>query len=200
MGFGKQEGVDNRQLSGTDGPCKGPVSCGCFSNIASCGNLSEPVNAVVLGKVEMLLVFMIHGVSWDSVWVDEREGFDRKRLLDRGIGCGLCNAVAMDGQHTVNSLALPRFIFYIEHQMWRYAAAEYFGTLLLLSAIALVGYPIAIATALWVGIVLVGQYSGGHFNPAVTVWALLKGNISSGRALVHVLSQLAAAVTVWKML
>lgn len=84
--------------------------------------------------------------------------------------------------------------------MWRYAAAEYFGTLLLLSAIALVGYPIAIATALWVGIVLVGQYSGGHFNPAVTVWALLKGNISSGRALVHVLSQLAAAVTVWKML
>jgi aquaporin Z len=84
--------------------------------------------------------------------------------------------------------------------MWTHAAAEYFGTLLLLSVIALVGDPMAIGAALWAGIFLVGKYSGGHFNPAVTAWALLKGKISTNLAIVHVVSQLAAAVTVWKLL
>jgi aquaporin Z len=106
----------------------------------------------------------------------------------------------MDGQHADTFLALPRFIFCLEHQMWRYAAAEYIGTFLLLAVIALVGDPLAIGGALWAAIFLVGKYSGGHFNPAVTAWALLKGKVSSGQALVHVVSQLAAAVTVWKLL
>jgi len=101
---------------------------------------------------------------------------------------------------TYSSLVIPRFIFCLEHQMWTYAAAEYFGTFLLLSVISLVGDPIAIGAALWAGIFLVGKYSGGHFNPAVTLWAFLKGKVSSERAIVHVVSQLAAAATVWKML
>jgi glycerol uptake facilitator-like aquaporin len=46
---------------------------------------------------------------------------------------------------------------------------------------------------------LVGKYSGGHFNPAVTLWAFLKGNIDSELAIGHVLAQLAAAATVWKL-
>jgi aquaporin Z len=84
--------------------------------------------------------------------------------------------------------------------MFTHAAAEYFGTLLLISIIARVGDPLAIAAALWTGIFLVGKYSGGHFNPAVTAWALLKGKISSELAIVHVVSQLAAAVTAWNLL
>lgn len=83
--------------------------------------------------------------------------------------------------------------------MWKYLAAEYFGTLLLITVIALVGDPLAIGAALWVGILLAGKYSGGHFNPAVTTWALLKGKVTTERALYHIAAQLAAAVTVWKL-
>ena len=83
--------------------------------------------------------------------------------------------------------------------MWKHIAAEYFGTLLLISVIALVGDPLAIGAALWAGIFLVGKYSGGHFNPAVTAWAFLKGKVTSERAVHHVLAQLAAAATVWKL-
>ena len=83
--------------------------------------------------------------------------------------------------------------------MWKSLASEYFGTLLLISVIALVGNPLAIAGALWVAILLVGKYSGGHFNPAVTLWALLKGKITSNLAIGHVLAQLLAAATVWKL-
>lgn len=83
--------------------------------------------------------------------------------------------------------------------MWKSLASEYFGTLLLISVIALIGNPIAIAGALWVAIFLVGKYSGGHFNPAVTLWALLKGKITSNLAIGHMLAQLAAAATVWKL-
>ena len=82
--------------------------------------------------------------------------------------------------------------------MWKSLASEYFGTLLFISVIALVGNPLAIGAALWVAILLVGKYSGGHFNPAVTVWALLKGKVTSQVAIMYVLAQLAAAATVWK--
>jgi glycerol uptake facilitator-like aquaporin len=83
--------------------------------------------------------------------------------------------------------------------MLRSLASEYFGTLLLISVIALIGNPLAIGAALWAAIMLVGKYSGGHFNPAVTLWAFLKGNIDSELAIGHVLAQLAAAATVWKL-
>jgi glycerol uptake facilitator-like aquaporin len=83
--------------------------------------------------------------------------------------------------------------------MWKSLASEYFGTLLLISVISMIGNPLAIAGALWVAIILVGKYSGGHFNPAVTLMTLLKGKINSQLAIGYVLAQLAAAVTVWKL-
>ena len=83
--------------------------------------------------------------------------------------------------------------------MWKALASEYFGTLLLISVITLIGNPLAIGAALWVAILLVGNYSGGHFNPAVTLWAFLKGKITSNLAIGQVLAQLAAAATVWKL-
>jgi len=80
--------------------------------------------------------------------------------------------------------------------MW-FILAEYIGTLLLIGVIARVGNPFAIGAALTAAILVVGKYSGGHFNPAVTLWALLKKKISTERAGLHVVAQLAAAVTVW---
>jgi aquaporin Z len=80
--------------------------------------------------------------------------------------------------------------------MW-FVVAEYLGTLLLIAVISLVGNPFAIGAALTAAILAVGKDSGGHFNPAVTVWALLKKKIGTERAVLHVGAQLAAAVTVW---
>lgn len=81
--------------------------------------------------------------------------------------------------------------------MWTHLAAEYFGTLILVSVIAFIHSPLAIGTALWIAIILVGKYSGGHFNPAVTLWAFLSNKIGLQTAGLHVLAQLAAAATVW---
>lgn len=75
--------------------------------------------------------------------------------------------------------------------------AEFIGTFILISVIAFVGNPIAIGAALWAAIVLVGRSSGGHFNPAVTLWAFLGSKISATRAATHIGAQLAAAAAVW---
>jgi glycerol uptake facilitator-like aquaporin len=82
--------------------------------------------------------------------------------------------------------------------MWKVVAAEYLGTLLLIGVIALVGNPLAISGALLAGILLFGSFSGGHFNPAVTLWAFLKNKVGAQRALLHVAAQLAAAATIWQ--
>ena len=81
--------------------------------------------------------------------------------------------------------------------MW-FVIAEYLGTLVLIGVIARIGNPLAIGAALTAAILAVGKYSGGHFNPAVTFWALLKKKISPQRAGLHVVAQLAAALTVWQ--
>ena len=73
---------------------------------------------------------------------------------------------------------------------------EWAGTTLLLSAISFIGTPLAIAGALFVAVLLGGSISGGHFNPAVTLWALLSGKIGSSKAVMYVVAQAVAAVTV----
>jgi aquaporin Z len=73
---------------------------------------------------------------------------------------------------------------------------EWAGTTLLLSAISFVGTPLAIAGALYIAIVAGGAISGGHFNPAVTLWAFLSGKVGSSKAIGYVVAQLLAAATV----
>jgi aquaporin Z len=73
---------------------------------------------------------------------------------------------------------------------------EWAGTTFLLSAISFIGTPAAIGGALFLAVLLGGKISGGHFNPAVTLWAYLSGKVSSSKAVTHVFAQLAAAVTV----
>ena len=74
---------------------------------------------------------------------------------------------------------------------------EFMGTSLLLAVISYIGTPIAIGAALFVAVLVGGPISGGHFNPAVTLWAYLSRKITSDKAGLYVLAQLAAAVMVF---
>jgi glycerol uptake facilitator-like aquaporin len=74
---------------------------------------------------------------------------------------------------------------------------EYLGTALLISAVAFGGNPIFVVAALAVAIGLGGKISGGHFNPAITAWALASGKIGQSKAIMYILAQLVAALTVW---
>ena len=78
-------------------------------------------------------------------------------------------------------------------------ALEFLGTLLLIGTIAYVGQPLAIGAALAVAAYFLGPISGGHFNPAVTLWAFLSNKVSSNRAVMHVAAQCLAAVTVFAL-
>ena len=43
------------------------------------------------------------------------------------------------------------------------------------------------------------KISGGHFNPAVTAWALATGKIGKAKALSYTIAQIGAAVFIWVM-
>ena len=74
---------------------------------------------------------------------------------------------------------------------------EFLGTSLLIGAVSFTGVPVLIIAALAIAIGLGGKISGGHFNPAITAWALLNGKIGRGKAVSYLLAQLAAAVFIW---
>jgi aquaporin Z len=81
--------------------------------------------------------------------------------------------------------------------MWSPALVEFLGTALLISAIAFGGNPVLIPAALGIAIALGGKVSGGHFNPAVTVFQFMNGKINKAHALAYVGAQVAAGVAVW---
>ena len=95
--------------------------------------------------------------------------------------------------------------------MSRRAASEFLGTLLLLAtvvgsgimgvqlaqgndAIALLANAAATAGALYALIVLLGPISGAHFNPAVTLIARLRGEVTTAEALVYIALQVVGAI------
>lgn len=77
--------------------------------------------------------------------------------------------------------------------------AEFLGTFLLIAVIAFIGNPYAVGAALAAGMILVGGISGGHFNPAVSLWAYMSGKISSGSLTSYILAQCAAAISVFML-
>jgi glycerol uptake facilitator-like aquaporin len=77
------------------------------------------------------------------------------------------------------------------------ALVEFLGTALLISAIAFGGNPVLIPAALGIAIVFGGKVSGGHFNPAVTLFQFMSGKISKSHASAYVGAQLAAGLAVW---
>ena len=67
---------------------------------------------------------------------------------------------------------------------------EFLGTMVLILAILVTaGNPIIIGAALAGGVALGGGISGGHYNPAVSVMALVKGDLSQSDFLGYVLAQ-----------
>jgi aquaporin Z len=74
---------------------------------------------------------------------------------------------------------------------------EFAGTSLLIATIAYVGTPLAIGFALFVAVLVGGPVSGGHFNPAVTLWAYLTHKISHDKAILYFIAQMAAGVVVF---
>jgi glycerol uptake facilitator-like aquaporin len=76
---------------------------------------------------------------------------------------------------------------------------EFLGTSLLVGAVAFTGTPLLIVAALAIAIALGGKISGGHFNPAVTAWALASGKIGKSKALSYTIAQIGAAVFIWVM-
>lgn len=76
------------------------------------------------------------------------------------------------------------------------ALVELVGTTFFVGVIAFVGTPLAIAAALFVAIFVGGPVSGGHFNPAVTLWSYLSGKTSAATAGLYVVAQIVGAIAV----
>jgi len=80
--------------------------------------------------------------------------------------------------------------------MLAHLLSEFVGTSILLGAIAKAGKTMWIIAAFAVAVLLTGPISGGHLNPAVTLWAYLAGKVGAAQAVHHVIGQVAAALTV----
>jgi glycerol uptake facilitator-like aquaporin len=81
--------------------------------------------------------------------------------------------------------------------MYTPAFVEFLGTSLLIGAVAFTGTPLLIVAALAIAIAFGGKISGGHFNPAVTVWSFASGKIGQQKALLYILAQIGAGLFVW---
>jgi len=75
--------------------------------------------------------------------------------------------------------------------------SEFLGTAILIGTIAFSGKTLFIVIAFALAVFLTGPISGGHLNPAVTLWVFLSGKIGGARAVHHVIAQLLAAVAVY---
>jgi aquaporin Z len=78
--------------------------------------------------------------------------------------------------------------------------SEFIGTFIFLLVILTVGQPIPIAVGLLGAIYAFSNISGGHFNPAVSVMMLAKGDIGMSKCLLYMAAQVLgglASLTWW---
>jgi glycerol uptake facilitator-like aquaporin len=71
---------------------------------------------------------------------------------------------------------------------------EFLGTLFLLYVIIATGNAIAIGAAIAIAIMVGGNISGGHFNPAVSVMMYAAGKLSRADLIPYLLVQLAGGL------
>jgi len=83
--------------------------------------------------------------------------------------------------------------------MYTPAFVEFLGTSLLIGAVSFTGSQVLIVAALAIALAFGGKISGGHFNPAITAWALASGKIGKSKALTYIIAQVAAALFIWIM-
>lgn len=78
--------------------------------------------------------------------------------------------------------------------MYEYLA-EFIGTFVFLFVILSTTEPFAIAMALMTAIYFGSKYSGGHFNPAVSVMMYLKGSIDNVNLTGYIAMQVLGGIT-----
>jgi glycerol uptake facilitator-like aquaporin len=81
--------------------------------------------------------------------------------------------------------------------MYNSTIVEFLGTSLLVATFAFTGTPILVVAALAIALGLGGKISGGHFNPALTLWSIASGKIGMQRGISYLLAQVGAAVFVF---
>ena len=72
--------------------------------------------------------------------------------------------------------------------------AEFLGTLFFLYVILATGDAVAIGLALMAVIFILGKYSGGHFNPAVSVMFAAAGKTSMKDLAPYIIAQIAGGL------
>jgi aquaporin Z len=77
---------------------------------------------------------------------------------------------------------------------------EFIGTLFFLFTILATGNPLAIASALYISIMIGGNISGGHFNPAVSVMMTFAGKLAKKDLPLYLLAQILGGLTAWCLL
>lgn len=77
---------------------------------------------------------------------------------------------------------------------------EFIGTLFFLFTILATGNPLAIASALYIAIMIGGKISGGHFNPAVSVMMTFAGKLAKKDLPLYMLAQILGGLTAWCLL
>ena len=73
--------------------------------------------------------------------------------------------------------------------MYKYLA-EFLGTLFLVYVIVATGNPLAIGATVSLVVLMIGNISGGHINPAVTISLAAAGKINVNEIIPYVLAQI----------
>jgi len=73
---------------------------------------------------------------------------------------------------------------------------EFLGTALIISAGAF-GNSLLIIAALAISLTLGGKISGGYFNPAITFFKFLTGEIGQTKTMYYIVAQYSAAILVY---
>ena len=80
--------------------------------------------------------------------------------------------------------------------MYNSAIVEFLGTAFLIGAVAFVNSPAFVIAAF---AIVVGMSPKGHFNPAITGWALASGKISMQKAISYLIAQFGAGLLIFMM-
>lgn len=77
--------------------------------------------------------------------------------------------------------------------------AEFLGSLFFLYVILATGSAIPIGIALAISIMTVGRYSGGNFNPAVSIMMAAAGKLNKDDLLPYILAQVAGGLVAFEL-
>jgi len=77
--------------------------------------------------------------------------------------------------------------------------AEFLGTLFFLYVILATGSAIPIGIALAIAIMTVGRYSGGNFNPAVSIMMAAAGKLNKDDLLPYILAQVSGGLVAFEL-